>query len=548
MADIFDYVIVGAGSAGCLLANRLTEDAGVTVCVLEAGGGDRHPWLSIPAGFVKTLYGDRFVWPFKTEPSAAIGGRQISIPQGKVVGGSSAINGLVYNRGRRADFDGWAERGNKGWSYRELLPYFMRSETRIGTYDARFRGRSGELPITDTDWRHPLCDAFLAAAEGMGIARNPDYNGESTDGAGYYQRFIQNGKRISAARAFLRPALARGRTDLRTRVHVAALTFEGRKATGVRYRDSAGTERIVQARREVLVCAGAVNTPKLLQLSGIGPGALLNGLGIPVRHALEGVGENLRDHFAVRLVARAKNLLTINEYARWPRLGLQVMNWLAGKPSILALSPTLVYANLNSDRRGGASDIKIIFTPASYKEGKLYVLDDFPGMTCGASQQRPQSAGYVRIRSRDPADAPTVQPNYLAAETDQRLVVAGLKLARALLRRPELAPYFDRETLPGPSVASDDEFLDFARRRGNTGYHLVGTCRMGPADDRLAVVDDQLRVRGIDGLRVVDASIMPMIPSANTYAATLAIAEKAADMIRGRAPLAPADLNEEVAA
>ena len=532
--DIFDYVVVGAGAAGCVLTNRLTEDGVASVCVLEAGGNDRHPLISIPAGFVKTLYGDKFVWPFVTEPSEALGGRTVAVPQGKVVGGSSSINGMVYNRGQAADFDTWAQMGNRGWGFDDLLPYFKRSERRLGPGDDHFRGRTGELPITDLDWINPLAEAFLDAAEGMGIPRTPDYNTGYQFGAGYFQRYIHEGKRVSAAKAFLRPALRRKLTSLRTRAQVVNVVMEGRKATGVRYRDGAGREHVVQARREVILSAGAVNSPKLLQLSGIGPADLLNGIGIPVHVLLAGVGENLRDHYSVRMTARARNVRTINEYARWPLLPWEVVKWLQKKPSVLAICPTIAFVHGKSHPDLEESDLRILFTPGSYADGRVYVLDDYPGMTCGAAQPRPESSGYVRAVSRDPADAPIVQPNYLTAEADRRITLAGLRLARALLNRPELAQYFETETLPGAAVTTDDELLDFARRRGNTGYHLVGTCRMGPSTDQGAVVDDELRVHGVQGLRVIDASIMPMLPSANTFAATIAIAEKGVDLIRGR--------------
>jgi choline dehydrogenase len=532
--ETFDYVVVGAGAAGCVLTNRLTEDGTASVCVLEAGGKDRHPLISIPAGFVKTLYGDRFVWPFETEPSAVLDGRRVAIPQGKVVGGSSSINGMVYNRGQAADFDTWAQMGNRGWGFEDFLPYFKRSEQRIGNGDDYFRGRTGELPITDIDWINPLAEAFLAAAEGLGIPRIADYNAGTQFGTGYFQRYIHKGKRVSAAKAFLRPALRRQQTSLRTRAQVVALVLEGRKATGARYRDGDGREHVVRARREVILSAGAVNSPKILQLSGIGPADLLNELDIPVAVPLAGVGKNLRDHYSVRMTARARNVITINESARWPRLPLEVAKWLIGKPSVLALCPTIGFVHGKSHPDLEESDLRILFTPGSYRDGRVYVLDDHPGMTCGAAQPRPESSGYVRVVSRDPGDAPTIQPNYLAAEADQRITLAGLRLVRRLFNSPELAPYFESETLPGAAVNSDDELLDFARKRGNTGYHLVGTCRMGPEAGARTVVDDALRVHGAENLRVIDASIMPMLPSANTFAATIAIAEKGADLIRGR--------------
>lgn len=534
--DTFDYIVIGAGAAGCVLANRLSNDNGATVCILEAGGLDRHPLIHIPAGFVKTLYGDRFVWPFVSEPSESLGGRSIALPQGKVVGGSSSVNGMVYNRGQRADFDTWAQMGNRGWGFDDLLPYFKRSETRIGAGDDAFRGRAGELPITDIDWINPLAEAFLDAAEGLGIPRSVDYNAGFQFGSGYFQRYIHRGKRVSAAKAFLRPALRRSTTDLRTRVQVTQIELDGTHAVGVKYRDAGGAEHRIRARREIVLSAGAINSPKILQLSGIGPTDLLGTLGIPVLIEREGVGENLRDHYSVRMTARARNVQTINERARWPRLPLEVAKWAMGMPSVLALCPTIGFVHGKSHPDLDEADLRILFTPGSYMEGKVYVLDDHPGMTCGAAQPRPESSGYVRAVSSNPTDAPIVQPNYLAAEADQRITLAGLKLVRALFNSPELAPYFERETLPGSEVRTEDELLDFARKRGNTGYHLVGTCRMGPATDRTAVVDDELRVHGVQNLRVVDASIMPMLPSANTFASTIAIAEKGADMILGREP------------
>jgi choline dehydrogenase len=536
MVETFDYVIVGAGAAGCVLTNRLTEGDVNTVCVLEAGGMDRHPFIHIPGGFTKTLYGDRFLWPFVTAPSASLGGRTVAIPQGRVVGGSSSVNGMVFNRGQAADFDTWAQMGNHGWSFEDLLPYFKRSEMRIGDGDDRVRGRDGELPITDIDWINPLAEAFIDAAVAMGIPRIRDYNSGAQFGTGYFQRYIHRGNRVSAAKAFLRPAMRRKSARLRTRVQVVAVLLEQGRAMGVRYRDSDGRENTVFARKEVILSAGAINSPKLLQISGIGPPDYLKEIGIQVKFPIEGVGENLRDHYSVRMTARAKDVMTINESARWPRLPLEVIKWLVGKPSVLALCPTIGFVHGKSHPDLDDADMRILFTPGSYMEGKVYVLDDHPGMTCGAAQPRPESVGYVRATSADPAALPIVQPNYLAAEADQRITLAGLKLVRALFNSPQLAPYFDCETLPGVDVQSDDELLDFSRRRGNTGYHLVGTCRMGPESDVCAVVDDELRVRGVDGLRVVDASIMPMLPSANTFASTIAIAEKGADLILGRPP------------
>lgn len=532
--DTFDFVIVGAGAAGCVLANRLSLDPSVSVCVLEAGGRDSNPYIRMPAGFVKTVYGDSISWAFHTAPGPGIEGREIRMPQGKVRGGSSSINGMVYNRGQRADFDHWAQFGNRGWGFDDLVPYFKRSERRIGLGDDTVRGRDGEVPITDMDWIHPVCEAFIDAAGGLGIPRNPDYNSGVQFGAGYYQRFIHNGRRVSAARAFLTPALAREGVTLRENVHVLAVEFDDRRARGVRYRDSRGTEYSVKARREVLLCSGAANSPKLLQLSGIGPSSLLQSLGVPVVHALEGVGENLRDHYSARMVARARNVRTINQYARWPHLPMEFAKWLIGKPSVLGICPSVAYVHAKSHPSLDDADIRILFTPGSYAPGKTYILDDYPGMTCGAAQPRPRSSGFVRAASSDPLVPPTIQPNYLTDETDQHITVTGMRLIREIFSRPEFSEYFDAETLPGPDATTDEDLLDYARRNGNTGYHLVGTCRMGPAEDSRSVVDDELRVHGVQGLRVVDASIMPMLPSANTYASTLAIAEKAADMIRER--------------
>ncbi len=542
--DSFDYVIVGSGAAGSVLAHRLTEQPGATVCVLEAGPPDRHPYIHVPAGFIKMLFNPDFTWQFKTEPSEGSGGRPIPTTQGRTLGGSSSINGMIYNRGQRADLDSWAQRGNRGWGYVDMLPYYKRTERRIGIADDRIHGHEGNLPVTDIDWIHPICEAFIAGAVGMGIPRCVDYNsGDRQAGVGYFQRAIHRGWRHSAARVFLHPAKATGRLEIRTDARAAAVLFDGKRATGVRYvndRDRTA-QSVVHARREVILCCGTANTAKLLQISGVGPAALLESIGVPVVHELPGVGENFRDHYAPRLVARVRNSTTINELARGMGLAGQMLRWALGKPSILALSPSLVHWFWKSDDSMDQPDLQGVFSPASYKQGFVGMLDDYPGMTCGVWQHRPESTGYVRARSADPFDDPVIQPNYLADPMDRRVLIAGMKLARRLLHTPELGHYFDGDMLPAPEVQSDDEFLGYARQYGSTAYHLIGTARMGPATDPTAVVDDQLCVHGMQGLRVADASIMPTMPSANTYATTMMIAEKASDMIRGLRPLAPVE-------
>ena len=541
-ADMFDYVIVGAGAAGCLLANRLTEDPSVTVCLLEAGPPDRNPYIHIPAGFIKTLFDPSCTWQFKTEPTERTGGRPISTTQGRTLGGGSSVNGMIYNRGQPADFDSWAQRGNRGWGYADVLPYFRRTEQRIGFGDDSVRGRDSGIPVTDMDWIHPVSEAFIAGCIGAGIPRNPDYNSGDQAGVGYFQRAIQKGRRVSAAKAFLKPARARSNLNVRTDSRACQIILDGTRATGVRYlRERNGVPRAVHAGREVILCSGTANTARLLQISGIGPAGLLGELGVAVQHELRGVGENFRDHYAVRMVMRAKpGVLTLNELSRGPRLGMQIARWATGRPSILATAPSQVHVFWKSFEGLDQPDLQCVFTPGSYKQGATYVLDDYPGMTAGAWPHRPESTGHVRARSTDVFVDPVLQPNYLADPMDRRVTLGGIRLIRRLLGTPELAQYAERETLPGPDVQSDDELLDFAYRNGSTCYHLIGTARMGPATDPMAVVDDQLHVHGLAGLRIADASIMPSMPSANTYATTLMIAEKASDLIRGRMSVAEA--------
>jgi choline dehydrogenase len=536
-AGTFDYVIVGAGAAGCLLANRLSEDGGATVCLLEAGPRDRNPFFHVPGGFIYVAYSPRYTWDFHTEPTEWTAGRSVTTLMGRVLGGSSSINGFNYTRGLPLDFDGWQRLGNDGWGYADVLPYFKRTERRIGPFDARYRGGDGPLPITDCDWRHPLCDAFIEGAATLGFPSHVDYNAGNQHGAGYYQRWIHRGRRFSAATAFLRPAAGRANLEVRTEAHVSRVVFEGRRAAGVHYLPGPGAPvREVRARREVILTAGAGNSPKLLQVSGVGPAALLAELGVPVLHELPGVGENLRDHYMIRSVVRVEGVPTINSTARGIRRAAEVVKWMLGRPSILGISPSVSFAFAKTRDELPGNDVQFHFSPGSFRFGVTGQLDDFPGMTLGFYQLRPASSGFVRARSTDPFEPPRIQPSYLADADDRRTVVDGLRLARRLLHTGPLARFIVRDDFPPAEVTSDADLLDCARQRGSTAWHFNGTCRMGPASDHGSVVDSQLRVIGVEGLRVADASVMPSCTSGNTGAPTMMIAEKAADLIRGLTP------------
>ncbi len=417
-----------------------------------------------------------------------------------------------------------------------MLPYFKRLERRIGEGEDVYRGREGNLTVTTMDWGDPLCEAFMAGAMSLGIPRNPDYNGAIQEGVSYAQRTIKNGLRVSAATAFLRPAMKRANVQVRTHAHATEILFEGKRAVGVRYikGGSRGSATEVRANKELILAGGAYNSPQLLQLSGVGSPELLRSLGIEVRHPLSGVGEGLQDHYAPRSVARVKNIKTINELRRGLHLWVEAIKWATTRRGLLSLSPTMVYCFWHSGETTESSDLQLTFTPASYKEGVQGELEDEPGMTVASWQQRPESRGYVRARSADPFEPPIIQTNYLVAELDRRVVVAGMRLARRLLASAPLAPYYAYEDFPGPDVQTDDEFLAAATQRGTTTFHPGCTCRMGPADNTWAVVDDQLRVHGLQNLRVIDASIMPRMISANLNASTMMIADRASDLIRGR--------------
>ena len=535
MSSEFDYVVVGAGSAGCILANRLTENGKNTVCLLEAGPSDWNPFIHIPAGFIKTLYNPKINWMYEAEPTYWTADRVIDVPRGKTLGGSSSINGHIYNRGQRLDYDSWSQRGNRGWGYADILPYFKKCEQRIGVGDDTFRGRNGNLQVTDLNYEHPLCEAFMEGAGELGIPRNLDYNGVLQEGISYVQRTTYRRRRVSTARAFLNPAKKRSNLKVLTNAFVTRILLENKTARGVEFSKGGrgGMPSKVLAKKEVILSGGTINSPQLLQLSGIGPGALLRSLGVDVVHELAGVGENLRDHYAPRFCGRVKGVETINEQSKGVKILGEIAKYFMGGKSILNLSPSMVYGFWHSDPVAKNNDIQFVFAPASYKLGKHGLLADHPGFTVAAWQHRPDSKGWVRLRSSDPFEKPIIQPNYLSEESDRAVTIKAMKLARSLMHTKSMRPYFDGEEYPGPEIKSDDELLDAARHWGSTTYHVMGTCRMGPDNDPMAVVDDNLRVKGIGNLRVIDASIMPTMLSANLNAGAMMIGEKGADLVLG---------------
>ena len=534
--DTYDYVIVGAGSAGCILANRLSSCGKYSVCVLEAGPKDWHPMLYIPAGFIKTLVNPRFNWMYSSEPSAGTNGRPIPAPRGKVLGGSSSINGMGFNRGQKMDFDVWAQKGNPGWSYDDILPYFRRFETYKSHDDQSYRGSEGEMTITDLDWIDPLCEAYIKGAESMGIPRNADYNGKSQEGISYLQRTVRGRFRMSAARAFLNPAKKRSNLRVITNAHVTQITFDQFCATGICYKLGGPNEkeRRIEAGKELILAAGAIGSPHLLQISGVGAADHLNRIGCDVRHNLPAVGANLQDHYATRLTYRVHGADTINNRARGLPLFTEIVKYCFGKKSILQLGPTAVFCFLKSNESLTDPDIQINFTPGTHQHGMQSTLERKAGFTLATWQHRPESSGYVRAKNPNPFQHPEIQPNYLAAETDRRVILSAIKICRRLAQTDALRPFVSEETFPGAACQTDDELLNSAREIGQSIYHLMGTCRMGRREDQSSVVDEKLRVHGIKNLRVIDASIMPTMVSANLNAAAMMIAEKGADMVLGK--------------
>ncbi|HLI11226.1 MAG TPA: choline dehydrogenase [Alphaproteobacteria bacterium] len=525
--ESYDYIIVGAGSAGCVLANRLSAGGRHRVLLLEAGPRDRNPWIHIPLGYGKLFTDLRTNWAYYSEPEPHLGGRRIYNPRGKVLGGSSSINGLVYIRGQAEDFDAWRDAGNPGWGWSDVLPYFKRAEDQARGADD-WHGAGGPLCVSDTA-PHPLCDAFIDAAAEMQIPRNRDFNGARQEGAGYFQLTARRGRRCSAAVGYLRPALKRPNLRVVTEALAARVLFEGRRAIGVECRRG-GAVATAMAGREVILAAGALATPPLLQRSGVGPLDLLKRLGIAPVLPHEGVGRSYQDHYQVRLVLRCARAITLNDdmlsLRRKLAMGLRYLLFRTGPLTIGAgYAGGFFRTPLAAD---GRPDVQCHFINFSVdKMGDA--LHPFSGFTASSCQLRPESRGEVMASAPDPAAPPAIRANFLAADRDRRVQVEGLKLLRRIMAAPAMRPFIAEERDPGPRVQSDDELLAFCRERGSTIYHPSCSCRMGT--DALAVVDHRLRVRGLEGLRIADASIMPAVVSGNTNAAVIMIAEKASDMI-----------------
>jgi choline dehydrogenase-like flavoprotein len=523
----FDFIIVGGGTAGCVLADRLTADGRHRVLMLEAGGRDDGFWIPIPAGFPKLLTGAQFNWRFETEPEENTHHRRIVVPRGKGLGGSSLINGMIFVRGQKEDYDQWAQMGAIGWSFDDVLPYFKKLES-FEDGGNRMRGGDGPMAVERVKLRPEIAEAFIAAGEQAGFPRNSDYNGETQEGFGYYQVTQKRGRRWSAADAYLRRAERRRNLAVRTGAHVTRLILDGRKVTGVEYEQNGHRHR-VHARREVILAAGAVQTPQILELSGIGDPLHLAGVGIETHHALMGVGNNYRDHFCTRMNWRVKKPVTLNEYAQGWRLAGAVAQYLATRSGILTLGTGLAHAFLKTRPDLVTPDVQFFFMHASYANAADRKLDKEPGMTIGVTQLRPQSVGSIHVKSADPFEMPAIKPNFLSVRNDAETLIAGMKLARHVVAQPAMDSYRAYEMSPGKDVQTDTQWLDFARANGQTIYHPVGTCAMGVGPQ--AVVDPALKVHGLGGLRIVDASVIPLMVSANTEAAVLMVAEKGADHI-----------------
>ncbi len=527
----YDYIIVGAGSAGCVLANRLSADLTNRVLLLEAGGSDSNPWIHVPVGYFKTLHNPNTDWCYKTEPDPGLNGRSLDWPRGKTLGGSSSINGLLYIRGQRQDYDLWAQMGNRGWGYNDVLPLFKRSE-RFELGASEYHGDKGGLSVSTMRAKSAISEAFIDAAVEMGVPRSDDFNGAEQEGAGYFQQTARNGLRCSSARAFLKPAKGRQNLDVVTHAHTQTLVFSSdgsRKVTGVRYtRNGKPQHAMLNQGGEVILSAGAIGSPQILELSGIGQGDVLGNAGIDVIHELPGVGECLQDHLQIRLVYEV-NVPTLNDsinsFVRRMGIGMQYALSRTG-PMSLGASQVCIFARSMDGL--DTPDIQFHFQPLSADKPGIE-MHPFSGITSSVCQLRPESRGNIHVTSPDAADYPKIVPNYLSAVADQLCAVRAMKFARAMTKTAALSPFIVREHVPDDVPDTDDALLEAARSISQTIYHPTSTCKMGA--DPMAVVDERLRVHGIGSLRIADASIMPTIVSGNTNAPTIMIGEKASDLI-----------------
>lgn len=517
---MYDYIIIGAGSAGCVLANRLTEDSKTSVLLLEAGGEDRKREIGIPLGWA-SLRDSELDWGYHTEPQPQLNNRRIHWPRGKVLGGSSSINAMMYIRGHRWDYDHWASLGNVGWGYEDVLPYFKKMEDHVHGAN-HYHGVDGPLAISELGYQHPLSHTFLKAAEARGLQRTADFNGAQQEGIGFYQATIKNNRRHSTAEAYLREASRRPNLTIRTNSHMMTMQFDGRRVKGIKYIAADGEHREVRCNKEVILCAGAIGSPQLLMFSGIGPAAHLNKMGVYARVPLAGVGQNLQDHLLVALEYKTKRPLSLNKANNV----FNLLYYLLFRKGAFTSNATEAGGFVRTWSNLEIPDLQYVFVPAVEEDLGI------DGCKLVSITLRPQSRGYIELRTTDALDAPRIQPSYLAEEADLQPLLAGLKLGRQIMQSEPFAPYLADEFAPGSARQSDEDLIQYIREAAETAYHPVGTCKMGLATDPTAVVDHELKVHGVEGLRVADASIMPTLIGGNTNAPTIMIAEKAAAMIQ----------------